>query len=302
MSKPDRGALIAKAHKVLKKHYKPVAYVERPLLENLIFAACLENNRFEAAEAAYKALSTGFFDWNEVRVSTVEELAESIGMLFEPQAAATNVKKTLYGVFESTYSFDIETMKKLNLGAAIQKLEKLDGISPFAVAVITQASLGGHSIPLDRGAFLALQVVGIATPADESKGVVPGLERAIPKNKGVEFGSLLHQLGAELAANPYSTNLQKIFLEIAPDAKDRFPKRPPKTPPAPPAPAPAKGAKPTAGEKLKPAAPSMEKKPPAVAKKPEPVGKKPAKPSPKPEKVNPKKRASAGPLAKRKPR
>ena len=33
---------------------------------------------------------------------------------------------------------------------------------------------------------------------------MPGLERAIAKSKGVEFGSLLHQFGADFSANPYS--------------------------------------------------------------------------------------------------
>lgn len=228
MASANRAALIGKAHKVLKKHYKPVDYIERPLLEQLLFACCLENATYDAAEAAFQKLASGFFDWNEVRVSTVEELAESLPMLSEPRTAAANVKRILYAVFESTYSFEIEAFKKLNLGVAQQKLEKLTGVTPFALAVVTQASLGGHAIPLDRGTLNALRVLGIATDEDVSKHQVPGMERAIPKNKGVEFGSLLHQLGAEMTANPYSTNFHKILLEIAPEAKDRLPKRMPK--------------------------------------------------------------------------
>ncbi len=300
MSKPDRGALIGKTHKVLKKHYKPVDYVERPLLENLLFAACLENNHYEAAEAAFKALSQNFFDWNEVRVSTVEELVESVSMLNEPKTAAANVKKILYSVFESTYSFELEGMKKQNLGAAIQKLEKFEGVTPFIAAVVTQASLGGHSIPLDRGAFGVLKVVGIAADSDESKGVVPGLERAVPKSKGVEFGSLLHQLGADLVASPYSTNLHKIFLEISPAAKDRLPKRPPKGVKPPPPPEPKKLRKP----EDKPKHVEADKKP-APMKKAEPQKKTPApapaarKPQPQP--VSTKKKSGTS-IAKRKPR
>jgi endonuclease-3 len=300
MAKPDRGALITKTHKILKKHYKPVEYAPRPLLENLLFAACLENARYEAAEAAYKALAEGFFDWNEVRVSTVEELAEAISMHPDRKTAATNTKKLLYSVFESTYSFELENMKKLNLGAAIQKLEKLEGATPFIVAAVTQASLGGHSIPLDHGAFIALKSVGIAADSDESKGVVPGLERAIPKSKGVEFGSLLHQFGADLFASPYSTNLHKVLLEINPAAKDQLPKRPSKSAakaPPPPAPELKKARKPDEKGRH----PESEKKHPAPpAKKPEAV-KKSAAPVRKPEKVSPKKKSGAS-IAKRKPR
>ena len=252
---------------MLKKHYKPVDYTERPLLEQLLFACCLENAAHDAAEQAFQKLSTGFFDLNEVRVSTVEELAEALAMLPEPKTAASNVKRALYSVFESLYSFDLEAFKKLNLGVAQQKLEKLSGVTPFALAVVTQACLGGHAIPLDRGTFDVLRIVGIATDADVEKGVVPGLERAIPKSKGVEFGSLLHQLGADLSASPFSTNLHKVLLEIAPEAKERLPKRQPK-PAAKPMPAakPARGAPPPA--KAEPAAADGKQ-----AKKPDDKGK-----------------------------
>ena len=54
---PNRAALLTKAHKVLKKHYKPVTpAAERPLMEQLLFALCLENATYEAAEQAYAAL------------------------------------------------------------------------------------------------------------------------------------------------------------------------------------------------------------------------------------------------------
>src|SRR6185369_1967861 len=140
--------------------------------------------------------------------------------------------------FESTYSFDLEAMKKQNLGQAIQKLKKLDGTTPFTIAFVTQASLAGHAIPVDRGALESMLVVGVITESEMKEGTIPGVERAIPKSKGVEFGSLLHQLGAEFVANPLSQNLHKILLEINPECKDRLPKKhkpkPPEPEPAPP--------------------------------------------------------------------
>jgi len=322
MAKIDRGALITKAFKVLRKHYEPYTYVERPLLEQMVFALCLENSPNDAATKAFEVLKGGFFDWNEVRVSTVEELAEVMSMLPEPKHAAHRIKRFLYSVFETGYSFDLEPVKKMNLGAAIQKLEKHQGASPFAVAVVTQACLGGHSIPLDKGALLAFQVLGLASVADVAKSTVPGLERAIPKNKGIEFGSIVHLFGAELNASPYSTNLHKILLEIAPDAKERLPKRPPKkVPPPPPAKtpvgkpvagkgaAPGKGAdakdvrattkgdaKGRAGEKV------ADKKPAAPARPPvkESAAKRPVADK-KQDKLKPKKKATES-LTKRKPR
>ncbi|MEE8451859.1 MAG: hypothetical protein V3R99_08090, partial [Thermoguttaceae bacterium] len=67
--------------------------------------------------------------------------------------------------------------------------------------------------------------VDLISDKDVKVGAAPGLERAIAKAKGVEFGSVLHQLGADFTANPYSPAVRKILLEINPDIKDQLPKR-----------------------------------------------------------------------------
>jgi endonuclease-3 len=224
MATPNRAALISKTHKVLKQHFSAVQPDDsRPLLEQMLFACCLENAHYDAAEKVYARLKHNFFDWNEVRVSTVTELAEAVKELAEPTTAASNLKKLLQSVFESTYSFDLEPVKKQNIGAGIKRLQQLEGATPFVVAYAVQASLAGHSIPLDRGALAILGILGIASQSELASGNVAGLERAIAKNKGVEFGSLLHQLAADYIAAPHSPKVKKILVAIRPDAT--IPKR-----------------------------------------------------------------------------
>ncbi len=295
MSNTNRSAVLAKLHKVLRKHFKPVNTQPRAVLEQLLFACCLENARYEAAEQAFTAVSNAFFDWNELRVSTVKEMAEFMRGLPDPTAAATRLKQTLQSAFEATYSFDLEAYKKQNLGQAVQRFKKFSGTTPFTVAYVTQASLGGHSIPLDRGALDVLHIVGAASETEVKSGEVSGLERAIPKNKGVEFGSLLHQLAAELVLSPFSPNVHKILLEISPDAKDRLPKRQHKKPAPEPTPdPPAKAAAKVAPKGAKPAERKVE----------DPKKKQVAKASPVSKKAKPgvKHKPEAVKLAKRKPR
>ena len=67
--------------------------------------------------------------------------------------------------------------------------------------------------------------MGVVTEKEKQKYLLPGLERSISKNRGIEFGSLLNQLGAELIRAPHGAVIRKILLEIAPDAKERLPKR-----------------------------------------------------------------------------
>ena len=239
MATVNRTAQLNKAHKVLKRHFKPVSpNPDRPVLEQLLFACCLENGAYEPAEEVFARLGEMFFDWNEVRVSTVPELSLVMRGLHDEREAATRLKRVLQGVFEATYSFDLEFLRKMNLGQAIQKLQKMTASSPFAASYVTQASLGGHSIPIDRGAAWVCEILGIIGPAELQACTVQGIDRAIPKNKGIEFGSLLHQFGAQLVASPLSPQVHKLLLEIDSDCRERLPKRQSKKKPEPPAPPP----------------------------------------------------------------
>jgi len=193
-------------------------------MDHLLYGCCLENAMFDAADEAFGKLQEAYFDWNEVRVTTVAELSETMSCLPDPQDAAARLKRTLQSVFEANYSFDLEAMKKENLGSATKKLEK-NGVSQFCVSYITQASLGGHSIPVDKSTVDTLYVLGVISENEAKTNRVPGLERAIPKTKGVEFGSLLHQLAVDYASAPFSSRVRSIITEIAADAKERFPKR-----------------------------------------------------------------------------
>jgi endonuclease-3 len=227
MSTQNRSARITKLVGALKKHFKPVpAPKNRTLLENLLFACLLENSSYEDAERVFQTLQTDYFDWNELRVSSKHELAEVMKPLQDPEGAAYRFKKSLHAVFESVYAFDIEPLKKQNIGQAIKQLEKYEGTTPFVVAYVTQHGLGGHSIPVNRGLLLALVVMDVITPAEAEKNLVPGLERAVPKSKGIEVASLLHQLGIEVGKNPYGQAARKLLLELDPKCKDRLPKRP----------------------------------------------------------------------------
>ena len=226
MATSKRAGLIAKIQRVLKKHYTPaLPPADRPLLEQLLYAVCLENAPYEKADEVFAKLQHLYFDWNEVRVTTVTELADVAAPLPDAKSAAANVKRILQSVFESIYDFDIEIFKKQNIGTAAKDIAAYEGVTPFAAAYVTQHGLGGHSIPLDKGTLDVLVVLGLITPEEAHKHVVPGLERAIPKAKGPEFASLLHQFGADFIASPFSTRVKAIVLEIAPDAKDRLPKR-----------------------------------------------------------------------------
>lgn len=235
---PARGPLIAKLHKALKAHYKPTPPNQsRPLLDQVLFACCLENAPPALAEKAFAKLVEGYFDLNEIRVTTVAELAESLVDLPDPGRAALALRRVLQSVFESTYTFSLDQARKHSLAHGVRTLEQLHGVTPFVVHHVASTALGGHFVPLDLGALTALYLCGVITQAEYDSGKVPGLERTISKKAAGEFNSLLHQFGVDCLHNLHGTTVKKITQAVNPTLKDRFPKRgeavPPPQPPVP---------------------------------------------------------------------
>ena len=223
MTASNRASQITKLHTALKKRFKPIPAADgRPLMEHLLYASLLEDAPPELADEALAKLEQDFFDWNEVRVTTVTELSEVLSHLPDPVAAATRLKRNLQGVFETFYTFEIDELKKQNLGQAVAKFENLPGMTPFVLAYVVQHGLGGHAIPVDRSALRILFACEIVSEKERDSGKVPGLERAIPKSKGIEFGSLLHQAAAVLRADLDDKAVRSLIESVHKEGLDRL--------------------------------------------------------------------------------
>jgi len=231
----NRAAKYEQLHKSLKKHFKLASEPgERTVLEHLVYACCLEEAKAEQADEAFAKLQQAYFDWNEVRVTTVIELGEALNSLPNPTQAGHRIKRCLQSLFEGRYQYDIEDMKKANLSKATEEIGAWKGVSPFILNYVSQNALGGHAIPTDGFAIEMLVQLEILTSVEAEKKVAQGVERAIPKGKGFEFGSLLHQLAVEFHQHPKNASVAAVFKDfgLSPKAK------------APPKPAPKKEVKP----------------------------------------------------------
>jgi endonuclease-3 len=232
MSITNRTANIEKLSKTLKKYYtfNPIA-ADRSVLDLMLYACCLENSQYDAADEAFAKLQQSYHDLNEVRVTTVAELKDDIfSGLSNPGEVATRVKQTLHSMYETRYSFDLEEMRKGNLGKAVAEMEKWEGTTPYMISFVTQHALGGHSIPLSKSALHFFIIAEMLTPVEAEKKQVPGLERTIAKSKGPEFASLLHQFITEWQSSPKSPTVLTIFKALGVDAQSAAPPKPKATP------------------------------------------------------------------------
>jgi endonuclease III len=200
-------AMTMNKHKVVNHVFTALAkqakdaddYPGRPVLEQFIYAICREGTTRAQADLAFQALQSRFFDWNEIRVSGPEEITEVLeGFAPEPEKRAQRIIDFLQEVFETTFAFDLEALQKKGLKQAAKQLARYQAANDYAVAWVTQQSLGGHAIPLDDVTLRVLRRLHIIeADVTDLEAIRASLEHQVPKVKGTLFVDLISSLGQE---------------------------------------------------------------------------------------------------------
>lgn len=158
------------------------------VLEQFIFALCRENATTEQAQLAYENLTNRFFDWNEIRVSTIRELEEAMGGLSDAENRAQRLIAFLQEVFEERFSFDLEDVQKKGLKQGAKKLLSYGAANDFVCAWVVQRTMGGHAIPIDQATHRTARRLGlIDSSTEDPEAIRATLEHMVPKAKGQHF-------------------------------------------------------------------------------------------------------------------
>jgi endonuclease-3 len=182
----------------LKKRYNPADPEARPVLEHLIYALCREGTTREAADRAYRLLQERFFDWNEIRVSSPQEIQEVLEDLPDSHARAQRIISLLQEVFETNFSFDLEPLQKKGLKQAAKHLARYEAANDYTVSWAVQQSLGGHAVPLDEPSLRVVRRLSLVDGTEENlEALRASLEHLVPKAKGSLFSDLLSALAEE---------------------------------------------------------------------------------------------------------
>lgn len=194
---------------ILQKKFDLPEPEPRPVLEQLIYAALREGATRSQADKAFKKLVESFFDWNEIRVSQPQEVAEKLGDLPNAGVKAQRIVGLLQEVFETTYSFKLDEIDKKGLKNAAKQLSRMQSSTDFIVAWVLQRSLGGHAIPLDNPTLRVLRRLGIIDGDDDNlESIRATLEHLVPKAKGAVFSDAVSQLAKEICVehNPHCSS------------------------------------------------------------------------------------------------
>ncbi len=201
--------LLTQVYAVLKKKIpaSPEPETPHPILEEVLYAILREGVPNSEADAAFLKIKTGFVDLNEMRVSSVQEVADAIEGLADAGNKAERIVKFLQEHFERTYTFALDDLEKKGLKQAAKQLARYKdhGVSDFVVAWVMQRSLEGHAIPLDEPTIRVLQRLGaIDEEIEELEATRATLEHYIPKSTGIDFTDRIIQLATTicLPVNP----------------------------------------------------------------------------------------------------
>lgn len=196
MAATSKTQLLNTVHGLLKKRYKQEPRPERmSVLEGVVYGICHEGTTREQANQALSRFKDEFFDWNEVRVTSLKEIQGVLAGLPDTELRARRIRRFLQQLFNKTYSFTLESLGKKPLKEAAKMLREFEVLKDdYVLATVLQLALGGHAIPVDVPIRRGLDRLGIAEPKQDNEALRSTLERAVPKNRGGEFADLMEEL------------------------------------------------------------------------------------------------------------
>ncbi|MBC7965237.1 MAG: hypothetical protein H7Z17_04850 [Fuerstia sp.] len=234
----DKSQVCRKFVTALHKMYgKSVPKIELPVIETLLFAACLEDNPWAPAEAGLKKLIASFFDLNEIRVSSVNELELVLAPLNKADWKGLRIRSILRSIFESTYSYDFEKLRRQTLEQAVKTLKKMPDVTPFIRDFVLHEILGSHIVCLDESMLTAAKWLGLVPETADLHEGSEYLKGGLKKSEVSEFCYLLRCLATDPKFVPRFVDHADTEQSME-DVMDRFaelqlpPKRKPNKPPA----------------------------------------------------------------------
>ncbi len=189
MASQSKTQLVGKIHGLLRKEYKPGPAVERmSVLEAVVYAICHEGAAREQANQALSRFKDQFFDWNEVRVSSLEEIQATLADLPDRESRAFRIRRFLRQLFSKTFSFSLEALAKKPQKEAIKILGEYEALaSDYVEASVILYSLGGHAIPLDAPSLRRWRVWAFPNPRRTRRPCVPCSSTQFPRTEAARL-------------------------------------------------------------------------------------------------------------------
>lgn len=184
----ERQAVLKKLLPALKKHFKwSLPKGDRPVLETMLYAVCLENLSPDEADRCYARFHEEFPDLNEARVSQVSEIERAFPGHADSEWRGFRIRAVLQFVFEKSFTFEFESLKKKTLELAVKQLARLKHATPFIRNYTLQSSVGAHILPIDDATKRLVVWLGLADPNQSDEEIGEALKSSVRKAEAALF-------------------------------------------------------------------------------------------------------------------
>jgi len=191
----DYSQKIQKLYHTLSHKYPKVEKVSyEKVIDAIVYAIVSAEMSEKTTDSIIKKFTEYFVDWNDLRVSRVEEIVEVIG---KDNAVAVGIASTLTtvlnAIFNQYHQVSLEALKKIGKRPARQALEKIDGVGRFVVDFCMLTALGGHAIPLTESMIKYRKSNKLVNPGADQQQIEGFLAKQISAKNGYDFYALVRQ-------------------------------------------------------------------------------------------------------------
>lgn len=163
-------------------------------IEALINGIVGEHSSDAAMRRSMKGFQKTFIDWNDLRVSRVEEIVEVLQEdNVTSRATAFSLIMALRAIFDEYHSLSLQSLKKIGKRPAKQALEALEGVGHFVVSYCMLTAMQGHAIPLTETMAAYLRQNDVVDPDADVHDIEGFLTRQVAAKNAYEFYDLLRR-------------------------------------------------------------------------------------------------------------
>jgi endonuclease III len=179
---------IAKFFKAFKTGKPHLPRYKDPV-EAMIFGILSEVMPEPKARSVFAAIQENFVDWNDLRVSRLEEISEVLREETETAERITShLNQSLNYIFREYDTVSLSMLFDLGKRPARKFLEeKMPGLSRFVIDYIMLTALDAHSIPLTRKMQDYLKNSGLVEASATEDEIEGFLQRQIPASDAYQF-------------------------------------------------------------------------------------------------------------------
>lgn len=196
----ERGRRVAK--KVVsilrKEHGRHGVTVKRSALEELLMGVFAEGISERRAAAALASLTRDFVDWNEVRVSSVCEIAALFPDMPEAIEKAGVVRHVLQRVYDQNNEMTLDFLKEKGPRDAARLVADIEGFPESALARATLLALGQDVLPLTAGVVTVCRRMGLFSDGMDHAAMAHEAGKLIARPHMFEFHWLVSRHAASV--------------------------------------------------------------------------------------------------------